>query len=141
LNYSRLGKYFEQDLFSKPHIGVIQSNQWLSSPEMVLDLDLKKISISELKCIQSKCNFKIQKKNQEDLIMNGISIWFDVYFNQYVLSTSPEEMETHWKQTVILLPSLEGYTVEEKEEIPIQFTFQQDILNFRIYTLSIEFGE
>jgi hypothetical protein len=50
-------------------------------------------------------------------------------------------METHWKQTVILLPSLEGYTVEEKEEIPIQFTFQQDILNFRIYTLSIEFGE
>jgi hypothetical protein len=137
-----LGKYFEQDLFSKPHIGVIKSNQWLSSPEMVLDLDLKKISISELKCIQSKCNFKIQKKeNQEDLIMNGISIWFDVYFNQYVLSTSPEEMETHWKQTVILLPSLEGYTVEEKEEIPIQFTFQQDILNFRIYTLSIEFGE
>ena len=140
LNYSRLGSFFERDLFSKPYIGILKSKQLLSKPEIVLDVDLLKITTKELSLIQSKSKFKIKKSKEGDsLIMNGISIWFDVYFNNYILSTSPFHPDTHWKQTVILLPNIEGYEVTENDEIPIKFTFEQDFENYRLYNLSIEF--
>eukprot|EP01080_Neovahlkampfia_damariscottae_P007736 gene7736-12206_t len=139
LNFSRLGNFFEKDLFSKPYVGVLSTNQLLSKPEIVLDIDLMKISVKELRLIQSNSRFKI--KNENNLTMNGISIWFDVYFNDFILSTSPFNPPTHWKQTVILLPGIEGFDVTDNDEIPIKFTFEQDFDNYRLYNLSIEFGE
>jgi protein arginine N-methyltransferase 6 len=54
------------------------------------------------------------------------------------LSTAPGEADTHWKQTVVLLP--EGYPVEQDECIDGVLTLSAAADNPRFYNISIQLG-
>lgn len=65
----------------------------------------------------------------------GICIWFECIFPEVsnepsiILNTGPACKQTHWKQTVILLPKEQ--MVEEKEPIAFKLDMNRDRVNSR----------
>lgn len=135
-DFSRVSDHFLNQFTEKPYVGIIPKDDILSKEALVKKFDLLKVKLSELKSFNSKVKFTVEKKG----IMNGICIWFDVFFGneKNILSTSPYSEETHWKQTIIVLPSKTGFEVEEKTEIGCLILFEQDRFNYRHYSISIE---
>ncbi|XP_035706093.1 protein arginine N-methyltransferase 6 isoform X2 [Folsomia candida] len=92
---------------NKPEIVSVASDCLLSDAQLLWDLDLMKISLDELKSLNDRRFFAIE----EDGDMQGICIWFTCAFPvqdeegvDATLSTAPWLPETHWKQTVVVLP-------------------------------------
>lgn len=54
------------------------------------------------------------------------------------LSTGPYANPTHWKQSTVIFPTIEGFTMEETEVVNANINFQQDDNNHRHYNISIE---
>lgn len=79
----------------------------------------------------------------------GVCLWFDCTFQPspeeeesstgsevVVLSTSPSAPATHWKQTIIRLPS--PIDVEEGDVIGWELRLQQDTFNRRRYVIELD---
>lgn len=138
-NFSKVSENFLTQLTSKPYVGIISKDELLSKEVVVKEFDLLKTKLSDLKEFEAVSKFKISKNGN----MNGICLWFDVYFGdeKNILSTSPYVEETHWKQTIIVLPSKTGFEVQDGIEIECQILFEQDLLNYRHYSISINFAD
>lgn len=130
---------------SQPVIECIEITKKISSPQTVIELDLKTASLEDLENIKSTLSFTVDNSS----LIHGFAMWFDVDFkgpldeenkvitNSVVLSTAPMAPPTHWKQTVIFLPS--PFSVDTGEVIICRVNLAQDTTNNkRHYNISLE---
>ena len=123
-----------------PQIISVDSTELVSEPELLRQFDLMNVSLDDVK--QFECKFftsSIQKN-----ICRGIVLWFDCEFPTdtksenclIALSTSPKCPSTHWKQTVILLPT--EISLESGDVIGFNIKLSQSATNHRHYNIQVE---
>ena len=89
------------------------------------------ISVSELDPLGCEETVLVCSKEGK---YQGLSLWFDVEFpDGSVLSTDPREEPTHWKQTVIVLPT--SIEVSEKEPVAFDLKLHRNSTNPRRYNV------
>lgn len=71
-------------------------------------------------------------------IYQGVCFWFDVQFPtvENTLSTSPSSPQTHWKQTIIVLPT--QMEVEVGDALMFNVQFKRSSPNSRNYSINLE---
>ncbi|KAK2718897.1 hypothetical protein QYM36_006042 [Artemia franciscana] len=120
---------------SKPQILDVASDDILSEPVVIAEFDLAWMDPYDLQCFSSRKFISISKTGKH----HGLCIWFDVdfrfdHYQNVTLSTSPMAPSTHWKQTVLVLPSPSD--VEEGDILGWEMTFKQDDKNKRHYLIT-----
>ncbi|XP_041361347.1 probable protein arginine N-methyltransferase 6.1 [Gigantopelta aegis] len=139
----------------EPIITEVPPDELLSAAQDICCIDLKSVSLDEVKKISSTLTFTINSSSE----LHGFVCWFDVLFkpicvtertttpahfttkenevtSPVILSTAPSCPVTHWKQTTFLLP--ETLSVDKGDNICIQVVLSQDESNKRHYNISIE---
>lgn len=112
LNFEPIAKIYRQLLLEKPLVETISPSQLIHDEEKILEsFDLKTVKLKDLESIQA---YNINFTAQKDCNLHGFAFWFDVVFttdsDPVSLKTGPDSPETHWKQTIALLPeALEQY--------------------------------
>ncbi|CAH0552206.1 unnamed protein product [Brassicogethes aeneus] len=130
------GEKLRQKASQKPITEQIDPENILTDPENVLWLDLREVTAEDLN------NIKIQQlavANKEGTYQ-GICLWFTCNFPSYgtepvTLSTDPEEEETHWKQTTIVLPT--QINVEKGTPLAYELGLQRCNENNRRYKIEV----
>ncbi len=116
LNFDPIAKIYRQLLIEKPLVETVSKSQLVDDEEKILaSFDLKTVKLEELESIQSyNMSFTAQKKCN----LHGFAFWFDVVFTtdseSVTLSTGPGSPETHWKQTIAILPEALDSFVQNK---------------------------
>ncbi|CAG7734241.1 unnamed protein product [Allacma fusca] len=112
---------------SAPEIATIPTEGLLSDPQLLWDLDLNTVSQSGLQSFSDRRFFSVESEGP----FHGIGLWFTCSFppagegeDPPELSTAPWDEETHWKQTVILLPT-EG-KLEEGDILGWELNLEKD---------------
>jgi predicted RNA methylase len=138
LDFSIISSIEAEKLLSKPYISAIKADQLLSDRVLIKEIDIKTVRKEELHHIFTQTTFLTTR----EAIMQGICIWFDVVFTGsnelIVLDTAPGLPDTHWKQTIILLP--EHFQIQPGLEIPASIEISIDSSNHRHYNLSVQIG-
>ena len=121
----------------QPVITALSPQQCLSTPELVTHLDLLFVGMDELENITGSFSFRSSKND----VLHGFACWFQVEFegpgcDTVTLSTGPEADETHWKQTVVMLPY--PLLVCKEEQVNCVLSLRQDAAKPRWYNISIE---
>ena len=122
----------------KPEICVIDADDLLSRPVEVTHLDLAWVGLDEIQSITSRRFTCIE--SAEPQLYQGVALWFDCAFDlpaeRVVLSTCPRSSPTHWKQTVIVLPT--SVPVEEGDIVGWQLRLDQSAHNHRHYQIQLD---
>lgn len=97
----------------EPQIISLQEKDLLSEPRFVTAVETMYAEEGEFDVIKVEMKFKVSKYG----VIRGLALWFDVFFdvdgegseesvdeNIRRFSTGPSFPETHWRQTVIMLP-------------------------------------
>ena len=129
-----------QARIAQPQILTINPASCLAEPQMILNIELMYIGVEDLRNIFASPTFVINKND----LLHGFAYWFDVEFDsggekRVVLSTSPSSPDTHWHQTVVILPDTLLVSVDEQVSCLISLT--QDSKNTRRYNITIEIPE
>jgi len=132
----------------QPEIMSLQKENLLSEPVIVAEFDMKWVQREEVISIEDKKFISIKKNG----FFHGLALWFDVSFNPLIyeeeyeepfnsidLKTGPCDPETHWKQTVLVVPGnmAEG-EVEEDDVVGWTISMAQSGSNARQYSLGLE---
>lgn len=128
----------KQKLLREPQIVTLEPSQLLATPELVSHLELQFVEPEDVRNIVGNVKFNVSKND----VLHGFACWFKVDFNGpvcHTLDTSPEMPETHWKQSVILLP--DALLVSKGEEVLCNLYLQQDPGTPRRYNISLEIPE
>lgn len=119
LDFQPIAKIYRQLLIEKPLVETISTSQLIDDDKKIIaSFDLKTVDASELESIQQyNINFVASKKCN----LHGFAFWFDTIFTTdsetVTLSTGPESPETHWKQTITLLPeALDAFIVNKSND-------------------------
>eukprot|EP01061_Rhynchopus_euleeides_P015232 TRINITY_DN26073_c1_g2_i3.p1 TRINITY_DN26073_c1_g2~~TRINITY_DN26073_c1_g2_i3.p1 ORF type:complete len:383 (+),score=157.85 TRINITY_DN26073_c1_g2_i3:85-1149(+) len=91
----------KQTALLEPLVDVVEPKQVVTTHDRILDLDLKTTKVEDL---SFNSTFSIQLVKREKI--HALVVYFDVLFdghNPIVMTTSPEQKTTHWKQTVLYL--------------------------------------
>lgn len=122
---------------SKPEILTINPDDLLADETIMAFIDLNDVSSGDL----DRFDFSeviVAKKGGN---FQGVCIWFDVLFpsdnEEVILSTHPESESTHWKQTIIPLPT-NIETVEQLSPIAFKLSIQRHPEHFRRYNILLE---
>lgn len=112
ISMKHFGNGLRKEVSKKPLTITIKEEDILSIPEVVLWIDLREVTLEDVQSIQMK-NLLVANKQGK---YQGICLWFSCQFPSFdrepvILSTGPEDPETHWKQTVIVLPHEEEIDV------------------------------
>jgi predicted RNA methylase len=128
-----------QNKQQSPQIVSVDNNELVAEPEMMKQFDLLHVTLEDVKQFQSKFFTSSVEKN----ICRGIVLWFDCEFptelkseNSLVLSTAPKCPVTHWKQTVIVLPT--EISLEAGDVIGFNIKLSQSATNHRHYNIQVE---
>lgn len=117
----------------KPEIMHINQDDLLSEGKLVAWLDLKCISVEELNLLGGEDYVSICDKDGK---FQGICIWFAVEFpDGSEMSTGPCDEITHWKQTIVVLPT--DIKVIKCEPIAYRLDLRRDTLCPRRYNIEI----
>ncbi|KAK9171036.1 Ribosomal protein L11 methyltransferase (PrmA) family protein [Cryptosporidium meleagridis] len=139
-DYSSMRRMIHSSYLKSPLIlGVEPKNVENFSFVRILSVDLLKININDLDIIESRFTLKVKKDTE---FVHGFIIWFDVEFpahnsNVTILSTSPYNKPTHWKQTIMLFQDC----IEAKAGLNIKCVSKLERCvneSKRCYTISIE---
>jgi len=131
----------EKSIQQQPLITIVKPEQLLSQPIVIKDIDLHTVVSEELRFVQYPFEFQATKSGS----LHGFCCWFEVIFEgntedeTVILSTSPDKEETHWKQTVFMLP--DELKVEPGSTVSGIITLATDTTNPRHYNVSIEIPE
>ena len=121
---SSFGEAIREKAQHKPDICYIDHNLLLTDPLKILSFKPIESDQDDFKLITAK---HVVRANRDGKYQ-GICIWFTVVFpapsGNVILSTSPFSPETHWKQTIISLPS--EINVEEFDPIAFELSFQKN---------------
>lgn len=106
ISLNSFGKILRAEATHKPIAEIIKPEQVLAEPEVLCFVDLREVTHEDTH------SFKLQHLAVANKCgkYQGICLWFACTFPSYrtepvTLSTEPEEPETHWKQTVVVLPN------------------------------------
>ncbi|XP_014284743.1 uncharacterized protein Art8 [Halyomorpha halys] len=131
------GKSIRELAQGKPEIGYICKDSLLSNPLEIFRFKPLKSDQSEFSKITAKHVVAAKRAGK----FQGVCIWFDVKFpvptGSVVLSTSPYGPETHWKQTVIVLP--DEIILEDHEPVAFEITFLK--MQLRNYQITFQLHE
>lgn len=99
------GKKLRAEAAHKPIMETISPQHLLAEPEVVCFLDLREITHEDTNSFKLHHLAVVNKHAR----YQGICLWFACTFPSYTtepvtLSTEPGEPDTHWKQTVVVLP-------------------------------------
>lgn len=122
--------------FNKPKIMNIQLENILAqNVNPIIELDLQNCQTQHLDEIMAQRYLTIVDKSG---IYQGVCFWFDVQFPtpDNTLSTAPGAPQTHWKQTIIVLPT--QMEVTEGEAIMFNVQFKRNSPNSRHYSINLE---
>ena len=125
----------KENMLSQPQILSISPSDCLSDPYLVTSLDLLYTESDDVKRIMSNPKFSIAKYD----VLHGFALWFDVTFegdNPVTLTTGPSAPQTHWKQTITLLP--DALLVSKEGEVRCNLVLSRDEVNERRYNICIE---
>lgn len=105
----------------------------LSFPTAVCDLDLTTVSADALHKIS--CPFSLSSMGSRQL--NSVVLWFDVFFpGGHKLSTSPDNEDTHWQNTVLPLATA---PLRQDTQVSGQLTITQDLSNHRFLNVDLNY--
>lgn len=134
---SALGQALRKGCQGEPQVTSIAPTDLLSDGKEVAILDLYKTKCEELNKILVRQFVAVSKSGD----YQGICLWFSVEFpsvdgkENKVLSTSPLSPETHWKQTVIVLPV--HVEVEEQDPVAWELILERNTTNHRMYNIHL----
>lgn len=123
----------------KPEILAVDAKDLLHEGTVMAWLDLTEVSADDL----CEINFKEVVVASTAGRYQGVCIWFECEFpaddcgSSVVLSTSPFAAQTHWKQTVIVLPDNAQDDLEERDPIAFSLTLKRNQLNRRQYNIEM----
>ena len=130
----------------KPEILDVSAEDLLADDTVVVFLDLKDMSVSDLNLIEVKEVVVVKKPGK----FQGLCLWFECLFpaddndpasETVTLSTHPKDLSTHWKQTVILLPGEACEDLDVGDPIAFSLLIKRDEQNPRRYNLQFELLE
>ncbi|KAF5307604.1 hypothetical protein FQR65_LT06760 [Abscondita terminalis] len=121
-----------------PIIMEVEPEHLLSDPEILLWLDMREVTLDDIKCSKIQHLAVVDKPGGR---YQGICLWFTCSFpaalvEPVVLSTHPEDPKTHWKQTVVSLPT--DISVEKGYPIAYEITIKRSETDKRKYGLEVE---
>ncbi|KAH7647863.1 hypothetical protein FG379_000490 [Cryptosporidium bovis] len=142
-NYSSMKELVLAGYLKSPLILNVESknvNNFTS--DKLFEIDLYKVKTEDLDDFQTF--FNVTVKNDTEFV-NGFVLWFDVAFpgegdNITILSTSPYNRPTHWKQTITLFKD----HLEAKKGLSLKcyaHFFREKDASKRSYTIIIEVSD
>jgi len=128
-----------------PEILTVSESQLLSEPALITEFDLRWVQLDEVMAVRDRKFVSISRNGK----FHGIAIWFQTdfkplfydeeiteNFKAVTLDTSPMSPETHWKQTVIIVPR-NDVEVEQDEVVGWELSMEQAQDNPRNYQLGL----
>ena len=117
-DFEPMRRVYSELMKEKPIVEEITADQLVSDEKILASFNLNTISMKDLITLQSfNLNFTINRSCD----LQGFAFWFDVIFHTddkvVTLSTSPCVKQTHWKQTVVLLPHILDNDGEDDENL------------------------
>lgn len=136
-----IGQLYRTKYTGKPEIMELHPNNVLSKACEIISFNTKDIQLKDL----DKITKNIISECHKDSLVNGIALWFDVYFHasnkpDVVLSTAPVVSSlqlTHWKQTIIILP--EEKLLKKLETLHYTLDISKNSSNPRHYNIELTF--
>ncbi|KAL1462564.1 hypothetical protein WDU94_014392 [Cyamophila willieti] len=136
-----IGQLYRTKYTGKPEIMELDPNNILSKPVEVYQFNTKDVQLNDLNNISKNVYSECIKNGH----VNGISLWFDVFFHasnksDIILSTAPVSSPsqlTHWKQTVIVLPTEKA--VVKTENVHYKLFISKNESNPRHYNIELSF--
>lgn len=123
----------------KPEIIALHENNLLHVGTVMAWLDLKEISLGDIDELLFKEVIVVDRPGR----YQGVCIWFDCEFplndagDSVVLSTGPKFAQTHWQQTVVVLPENAHEDVTEKDPIAFSLSIKRNADNRRRYNMEL----
>lgn len=134
---NEFGKSIRKLAQGKPEIGFISKEFLLSDPLEIFRFKPLESDQSQFNKITAKHVVAAKRSGK----FQGVCIWFDVKFpiptGSVVLSTSPYGPETHWKQTLVVLP--DEILLEDHEPVAFEITFLR--MERRNYQITFQLHE
>ncbi|CAL1675315.1 unnamed protein product [Lasius platythorax] len=147
LNTRCIGKEYRKIKSMEPEVLLLNRDSLLSSEELKIR-DIRTVENSEIfEKLLVFLDLNIISKSVnllgEEYVLTcksgkyqGICIWFVIEFpDGSKLSTAPYNEPTHWKQTVVVLPTV--IEVKNLECIAFKLNLKRDALNRRRYTIEL----
>lgn len=137
---SVFAKKLREHKSTKPEIMSVKADDLLNEGSVLHWIDLKEVKSNELDLITFK-EVVVAKKSG---LHQGFCIWFDCLFpsdnysKSIVLSTSPFEPKTHWKQCVIILPEANCEDIEINSPIAFSIALKRNAQERRKYNIEVE---
>jgi protein arginine N-methyltransferase 1 len=144
-DFEPLRRVYGELMKEKPIVEEITEDQLVSDEKIISSLDLSTLTVDDLKTLQS---FNLKYSIIKNCNLQGFALWFDVIFhtddNIVTLSTSPRTKQTHWKQTVVLLPqtidNIEACNylkLSQNDQLECFAVLKQSDTNIRHYVIDI----
>ena len=118
-----------------PSVTFVDKEKIITDTQPIFTVDLEKCSKDDLDFV-TKFNLNVECQS----FLNGFVVWFDVEFThgspKITLSTSPETVGTHWKQTGFFLD--ERIPVFKGDQVKGTFWLRRNKKNFRCIDVKIE---
>jgi hypothetical protein len=139
---TRFGDHLRKQKSTKPEILNLEKEALLADDAVIAFIDLNDVPADEL----DRFDFDEVIVARKPGNFQGVAIWFDCLFpsaddnmseDNVILSTHPEARPTHWKQTVIPLPS-NIETLEPLSPVAFKLVIQRNPENARQYHLLLE---
>ncbi|KAJ8942594.1 hypothetical protein NQ318_006224 [Aromia moschata] len=115
------GLKLRENASTRPITETVSPEAMLCDPEVVVWLDLREVTVDDVKTMEMR-HVAVANKTGK---YQGICLWFSCTFpsrltEPVTLSTDPEEPPTHWKQTIVVLPS----DIQVEKGTPIAYDLQ-----------------
>lgn len=136
---SHFGEEIRKQKSQKPEILAVSEKDLLHEGTVVAWFDLKEVSRDDV----YEINFKEVIVASTSGRYQGICIWFECEFpadddgSSVVLSTSPFSPQTHWKQTVVVLPDHAQDDLEPRDPVAFSLTLKRNQSNQRHYNIEM----
>ncbi|XP_053653483.2 protein arginine N-methyltransferase 6 isoform X1 [Cherax quadricarinatus] len=116
------------------HVHMVAQEDVLSLPTPVCDLNLMTITAEDLRSMSR--SFTLFSMGSRRL--NSMVLWFDVWFpGGLKLSTSPDNEDTHWQNTVLPLATV---SLQQDTQVKGELSITQDLINHRFLNVDLKYS-
>ncbi|XP_042220881.1 protein arginine N-methyltransferase 6-like [Homarus americanus] len=116
------------------HVHMVAQEDVLSLPTQVCDLNLMTVTPEDLRSISR--SFTLSSMGSRRL--NSMVLWFDVWFpGGLKLSTSPDNEDTHWQNTVLPLATA---PLQQDTQVKGELSITQDLTNHRFLNVDLKYS-
>jgi len=116
------------------HVHMVAQEDVLSHKSTVCDLDLYTVTAKELANITHR--FSLSSMGSRKL--NSFVLWFDVWFPGGMrLTTSPDDEDTHWQNTVLPLATQQ---LKQDTKVEGDLVITQDMENHRFLKIDVKYS-